>query len=37
MHAMNNPGELTLELKRVVSAAPSAVFGAFSASDELAK
>lgn len=30
-------GELTLELKRVLPAAPSVVFGAFSAADELAK
>ncbi len=30
-------GELTLELKRVLPAAPSAVFGAFSAPEELAK
>jgi uncharacterized protein YndB with AHSA1/START domain len=30
-------GELTLEIKRVLPAAPSVVFGAFSAEDELAK
>jgi uncharacterized protein YndB with AHSA1/START domain len=30
-------GELTLEIKRVLAAAPSVVFGAFSAPDELAK
>ena len=30
-------GELTLELKRVLPASPSAVFGAFSAPEELAK
>ena len=30
-------GELTLEMKRVLPAAPSVVFGAFSAPDELAK
>ncbi len=30
-------GELTLELKRVLPAAPSAVFGAFSAPEEVAK
>jgi uncharacterized protein YndB with AHSA1/START domain len=30
-------GELTLELKRVLPAAPSVVFRAFSAPDELAK
>ena len=34
---MTQSGELTLELKRVVPAAPSVVFGAFSAADELAK
>jgi uncharacterized protein YndB with AHSA1/START domain len=31
------PDELTLEIRRVVAAAPSAVFGAFSAPDELAE
>jgi hypothetical protein len=30
-------GELTLEIRRVLPAAPSVVFGAFSAPDELAK
>src|SRR5688572_596610 len=30
-------GELTLEIKRVLPAAPSVAFGAFSAPDELAK
>jgi uncharacterized protein YndB with AHSA1/START domain len=30
-------GELTLEIKRAIPAAPSVVFGAFSAPDELAK
>jgi uncharacterized protein YndB with AHSA1/START domain len=34
---MTQSGELTLELKRVVPAAPSVVFAAFSAVDELAK
>lgn len=34
---MTQSGELTLELKRVVPAARSVVFGAFSAADELAK
>ena len=34
---MTQSGELTLELKRVVPAAPPVVFGAFSAADELAK
>ena len=34
---MTQSSELTLELKRVVPAAPSVVFGAFSAADELAK
>jgi uncharacterized protein YndB with AHSA1/START domain len=34
---MTQLGELTLELKRVVPAAPSVVFGAFSAADELAE
>ena len=34
---MTQSGELTLELKRVVPAAPSVVFEAFSAADELAK
>jgi uncharacterized protein YndB with AHSA1/START domain len=33
---MTQLGELTLELKRVVPAAPSVVFGAFNAADELA-
>ena len=33
---MNNPGELTLEMKRVLPAATSVVFGAFK-SNELAK
>jgi len=34
---MRQSSELTLELKRVVPATPSAVFGAFSAADELAE
>jgi uncharacterized protein YndB with AHSA1/START domain len=34
---MTQPGELNLELKRVIPATPSVVFGAFSAADELAK
>jgi uncharacterized protein YndB with AHSA1/START domain len=34
---MTQSGELTLELNRVVPAAPSVVFGAFSAADELAE
>ncbi len=34
---MTQSGELTLELKRVVPAAPSVVFGAFSTADELAE
>jgi uncharacterized protein YndB with AHSA1/START domain len=37
MHAMNKPGELTLEMKRVLPAATSVVFGAFIDAKELAK
>jgi uncharacterized protein YndB with AHSA1/START domain len=37
MHETNNPGELALELKRVLPAATSVVFGAFIDANELAK
>jgi uncharacterized protein YndB with AHSA1/START domain len=37
MHAMNNPGELTLEMKRVLPAPTSVVFGAFIDANELTK